>query len=514
MNILLIHPVPDAVPPGRDPAFNLHSRGVCCADLRIMEKNHTMTKTDIPELIRLTRQEYSDSYDAMNWLTPEKAGSASRERDSLINRIFAHSAGPGRRFSKTKLFTHSISPGCELCGQGDWSCLFINGICNARCFYCPSAQNEKGRPMTSTLEFNTPQDYADYVKLFNIKGVSFSGGEPLMTFDRVLLFLKTLRSRVPQSLYIWMYTNGLLVTEDKLKALRDSGLDEIRFDISADHYHLDALKKAVGVIPCVTVEIPAIPEDLEKTREVIGQLHQEGVNHLNLHQIRCTQFNKDRLIKRGYTFVHGPKVTVLETELAALELIQYSLEKNIDLPVNYCSFTYRHQFQRAGAQRRNALLIKTAQEDVTPTGHIRTLSISGESKILAGVHQRLLSAKSDPLLWRLSKDGDQLFFNACLWPLMDFSSVRLKVAYSGTALKSAVSFRHPFKEIRLNKKIKVVVERHTTLTGLQLEGEQIRQFGNAFILPGADPDAGSLAPDLLNDLSGYETFISGLADYC
>jgi hypothetical protein len=277
---------------------------------------------------------------------------------------------------------------------------------------------------------------------------------------------------------------------------------------------LDALKKAVGVIPCVTVEIPAIPEDLEKTREVIRQLHQEGVNHLNLHQIRCTQFNKDRLIKRGYTFVHGPKVTVLETELTALELILYSLEKNIDLPVNYCSFTYRHQFQRAGAQRRNALLIKTAQEDVTPTGHIRTLSISGESKILAGVHQHLLSTKSDPLLWCVSKDGGQLFFNACLWPLMDFSSVRLKVAYSGTALKTAVSFRHPFKEIRLNKKIKVVVERHTKLPGLWLEGEQIRQFGSAFILPGPDPDAGSPAPDLLNDFSGYESFIPGLADYC
>ena len=49
-----------------------------------------------------------------------------------------------------------------------------------------------------------------------------------MTFDRVMLFLKTLRSKVPHPSYLWMYTNGLLVTEDKLKALRDNGLDEIR----------------------------------------------------------------------------------------------------------------------------------------------------------------------------------------------------------------------------------------------------------------------------------------------
>lgn len=474
-----------------------------------------MTTINIPELIRLTRQEYSDSYESMNWLTPETTETAARLRESLINGIFAHPAGPGWRFSETKLFTHAISPGCELCGQGDWSCLFINGICNARCFYCPSSQDEKGPPMTSTLEFNDPRDYADYVKRFNIKGVSFSGGEPLMTFDRVLLFLKTLRSRVSQPLYIWMYTNGLLVTEDKLKALRDNGLDEIRFDISANHYHLDALKKAVGVIPCVTVEIPAIPEDLEQTKQVIRQLHQEGVNHLNLHQLRCTPFNRDRLIKRAYTFLHGPRVTVLETELAALELIRYSLDQNIALPVNYCAFTYRHQFQRAGAHRRNCLLIKAGHEDVTSTGHIRTLSVNGESENIGAIHQRFLSEKIDPSLWRISKACDQLFFNAGLWPLIDFSAVRLKVTYSGTALKTSVSFRHPFKEIVLNKKKKVVVERHTKQPGLWLEGEQIHQFGHTFILPEVDhsPVAASLPQDLLNEIKLFESFSPGLAEY-
>lgn len=125
-----------------------------------------------------------------------------------------------------------------------------------------------------------------------------------------------------------MYTNGLLVTQDKLKTLRDNGLDEIRFDLSADHYRLDALKMAIGIIPRVTVEIPAIPGDLEQTKQLIEQLHGLGVDHLNLHQIRCTSFNRNQLAKRGYTFLHGPGVTVLETELTALELIRYSLEKN------------------------------------------------------------------------------------------------------------------------------------------------------------------------------------------
>ena len=252
-----------------------------------------MTPLDIPDLIRQTRLDYSDVYDTMNWLTPETADRASRLRQSLITDIFdTHTPGPGWQFSGTKLFTQEISPGCALCGNGNWSCLFINGICNAQCFYCPSAQKEKGQPMSSTLEFSTPRDYADYVQRFNIKGVSFSGGEPFLTFDRVVLFLKTLRTKVSHPLYIWMYTNGLLVTEDKLKILRDNGLDEIRFDISANNYCLEGLKKALKIIPRVTVEIPAIPEDLEHTKEVIKQLYELGVNHLNLHQLRCTPFNR------------------------------------------------------------------------------------------------------------------------------------------------------------------------------------------------------------------------------
>lgn len=471
---------------------------------------------DISDIIRRTKEEYADSYDAMTWLTPEEAIEASHRRDSLLKDIFKHPAGgPDWLFSDTKLYTHSLSPGCSLCGNGEWSCLFINGICNGKCFYCPSTQTEKGQPMTNTLEFKNANDYADYVRVFNIKGVSFSGGEPFMTFDRVLLFLKTLRSRVSHPLYIWMYTNGLLVTEDKLKILRDSGLNEIRFDLSADSYRLDALKKAVGIIPCVTVEIPAIPEDLDKTRPLLTTLHREGVNHLNLHQLRCTPFNKSRLIHRNYTFLHGAKVTVLETELTALKLIRYALDENIPLPINYCSFTFRSQFQKAAALKRNCLIMKAAHEDMTKTGHIRTMSVMGEEKNIRSIHETLMSKGIDTALWRTSKSFDQIFFNGALWPHMDFTRVRLKVAYSSTSLKPSVSFRNPFKEVALNRKKKVVIERYTEEPGLFLEGHQIHTFGHKFISPkgGSSPAMENPPLELPDAIHLFESFRPGLAPY-
>lgn len=416
---------------------------------------------------------------------------------------------------RTKLYTHNLSPGCSLCGNGGWSCLFINGICNAKCFYCPSPQADKGRPTTNTLEFKAPHDYADYVRIFDIRGVSFSGGEPFMTLDRVLSFLKTLRAKVSHPLYVWMYTNGLLVTEDKLKMLRDTGLDEIRFDLSANSYRLEALEKAVGIIPCVTVEIPAIPEDLEITRPLLKTLHDAGVHHLNLHQLRCTPFNLPRLMKRNYTFLHGPRVTVLETELAALELIRYALDENIPLAMNYCSFTFRSQFQKAAAMKRNSPIIKAAHEDMTPTGHIRTLSVLGDEHHIRSLHGSLSSQNTDPILWRTTPAFDRLFFNAALWPWMDFTGVRLKVSYSSTSLRPSVSFRNPFKELALNRKEKVVIERQTEEPGVILEGPQVHWFGRSYITPETACGMSTETPpkEAADKIRRFETFSPGLAPY-
>ncbi len=477
-----------------------------------------MATMDMVLAIDRIKKEYAEAYDTMTWLTPETAARASRLREDLLTDIFEHSgAGPGWRFAQTKLFTHGISPGCDFCGQGGWSCLFINGICNARCFYCPSTQNQKGLPMTSSLEFKTPGDYVDYVRAFGIRAVSFSGGEPFMTFERVVQYLKALRAKIIDPLYIWMYTNGLLVTEDKLKILADNGLDEIRFDISADHYRLDALKKAKGIIPCVTVEIPAIPEELETTKQVIKTLHEEGVNYLNLHQLRCTPFNLPRLIKRGYTFVHGPRVTVLETELTALELIRYALENHIALPINYCAFTYRHQFQRAGAFTRNALLVKAPYQDITATGHLRTMGITGEKAAIMAIHHHLLSQAKDTKLWLLAKTEHQLFFAAALWPCIDFSGVTLTVAYTATSLKSSVSFRHSFREIPLNRKKKVVIEKYPAHPGMQLQGDRIHEFARLFMHPQPGSPADTMgeypADDLFVKITEFERMNTGLAPY-
>jgi len=328
----------------------------------------------IQQQIESNRREYGRLYDLLTFADPERLAAAGAERKELLEWLERHASFG---YAGTKVDCSSLSPGCRCCGDGGWSCLFVNGRCNGRCFYCPTAQDDDGPPVTNGLAFSTPEDYAAYVAALGFSGVSISGGEPLLTPDLTLAYLNAVRTRCGDDVHLWLYTNGTLLTADLCNRLRDAGLNEIRIDLGAVRYNLKKLRLAVGCIRTVTVEIPAVPEDEELLKRKMVEMADAGVNHLNLHQMRLTPYNFGPLTERGYTFLHGEKVTVLESELTALRTVRFGLEQGISLPVNYCSFPYKRRFQHAAARRRAALTVCVSGETVTEPGYLRTLSATG-----------------------------------------------------------------------------------------------------------------------------------------
>lgn len=276
-------------------------------------------------------------------------------------------------FKDTKPFYKQISNGCKLCGAGFWSCLFITGRCNANCFYCPTSQNHDDLPSTQGLNFESAAAYAEYVNYFKFKGVAFSGGEPFLVYDRVIEFIKKLRKKCSPDLYIWLYTNGKLVDEIKLKKLASLGLNEIRFDIGATNFTLDKVKMAKGIIENVTIEIPAIPEELERMKKLLPEMIKAGVSNLNLHQLRLTKYNAPKLLKRDYTYVADERPIVLESEIMALELIKYAKDSDLEIGINYCSFNFKHRFQKAGFRSQIANGLAEDAEIINPNGFVRNL---------------------------------------------------------------------------------------------------------------------------------------------
>ncbi|MBZ0257845.1 radical SAM protein, partial [bacterium] len=330
----------------------------------------------------------------------------------------------------TKVAYHSLSPGCQLCYEGSWSCLFINGRCNCHCFYCPSRQDEDLLPSTNTIPFPDPNDYVEYIRRMGFRGVSFSGGEPLLKLRETLNYIRAVKQAFAGSVHTWLYTNGTLASESALRQLSAAGLDEIRFDIGATGLKLDAAKRAPEFFQTVTVEIPCIPEQAEVLKERIVEMNAAGIKHLNLHQLRLTPHNLPQLIKRDYTYVHGEKVTVLESELTALELIRWTREQEINLAINYCSFVYKNRFQGAAARRKNSGAVCKPHEDVTENGYIRMIEIDGEPDQLKQMVEQLRQQGVDDSRWSMDADTNSLRLPVSLLQIIDCSTGRTSISYA------------------------------------------------------------------------------------
>ncbi|MFZ7111113.1 MAG: radical SAM protein [Desulfatiglandales bacterium] len=476
------------------------------------------------KLIALNEKEYGESYCTLRWVSEDQVREAAAERADILHAL---SKNTRLGFRGTKLDCEGLSPGCRSCGDGTWSCLFINQICNGQCFYCPTGQTHRAEPSTNGILMQNPKEYVRYLKAFNFKGASISGGEPFLTFERTLAYLRAVREAFGDGIYLWLYTNGIAVTGEKLKLLKEARLDEIRFDISANRYDLAKAAQAVAEIGTVTVEIPAIPEDYDMMRRLIPELKAIGVKHLNLHQLRCTPYNRENLVKRGYTFLHGPKVTVLDSELTALRLLRYTKEQGVGLPINYCSYVFKNRFQTAGQRWRLASYVCKPYEDTTDAGAIRRLCIRCDPEELARLAERFARLGPEGVAWTMPKSRDCLYFNESLWSEVGPAGHALHLDYFLPVLNSGPSYHFSFKEIPLTRKKAVVVEKIQAVRGKRVEGAALVWFAEHFMGRGrlgernrGEDGLGSVfsesfetLPEELEEIREFEEIRAGLQDY-
>ncbi|MBU1239495.1 radical SAM protein [Myxococcota bacterium] len=334
--------------------------------------------------------EHGKYQSAVNWVNPYLALEYEEKRDAFISRT---GSGMNWAFKNTKPWVNSLSRGCELCGAGEWSCLFVTGICNAHCFYCPARQDLEELPQTQRLIFSDPGDYARYINRFGFSGVALSGGEPLMVMERTLAYIEALRRDCDPALYMWLYTNGILADQEKFRSLARAGLNEIRFDLGAVNYKPEVCKEASRWIEHVTVEIPAVPEDVPTLKAILPTLCSNGVTNLNLHQLRLTAYNAPKLLARNYTYLHGEQPTVLESELAAYEIMEFVIREKLPIGVNYCNFQYKNRFQKAGFRRKMATQLAYAGEVITQNGFLLTMMAETD-----GVQTAILQKELESLL--------------------------------------------------------------------------------------------------------------------
>jgi uncharacterized protein len=388
--------------------------------------------------IARTQQEIGWAYRDMRWFSEEEAREANRERNELLTAL------SGRITSDcqdSKPHTGPLSPGCLICGEGSWGCNYVNGLCTQQCFYCPQdrTMGEERLPVTDGWMFKNPEDHVRYLRTFKIKGVGFSGGEPLLVLNKVLAHIEAIRKAFGESMYLWMYTNGSRADCSALGDLQRAGLDEIRFDVAARNYDLAPVALAKEYLSTVTVEIPAIPEDLELLRGLLGEMQAMGVSFLNLHQLNATQHNFKALCRRNYRFVRQPGVAVFDSEICALRLLLFAWERQLRLPINYCCSAYKDRFQGRGRRRRFGLAVLKGSEEMSDAGYVRSFRVSDSPSRIEAMARRLEDAHRPALQWECDSKRTEMTLHSELLPYVDWASADVTLQYS----EPGVRLRNP-----------------------------------------------------------------------
>jgi uncharacterized protein len=367
------------------------------------------------------------AYYQLKWPRDEEIPGLSDARASLLESL---SGQVNWSWFQNKIHYGPLSPGCICCGEGTWHCLFVNRSCTASCFYCPQNRKQlpESLPVIDEMAFRSPEDFAGFAAAVGARGISFSGGEPLLFYADLLFYIRTLREKLGRKVYLWMYTNGDLIDREKLTGLKAAGLDEIRVDISARDYSLAAVDLAREYFANISVEIPAIPEDLEKVKSVMTDLSHRGIHYLNLHQLLTTEYNYPALAARHYTFLHHPGVPVYESEITALKLLKHAATNRLPLRVNYCAQSYKERIHSKNRRLKASTLVLAEREEATENVFIRRITVQATQAVLNHCVEKLTFSGQPASAWKLDQDAG-LTLTPALLPCLEGVDCRFTLTY-------------------------------------------------------------------------------------
>ena len=141
-----------------------------------------------------------------------------------------------------------IPRGCEICLRGAKLVLFVTGICDKSCFYCPLSERRRGVDVVFADEVEVERDLDVILEARSIdaEGTGITGGDPILRAAKVVRYVKLLKGFFGKDHHIHLYTNGRHVTKDVLLRLRDAGVDELRFHPERRDWGKIAMAKQMG----------------------------------------------------------------------------------------------------------------------------------------------------------------------------------------------------------------------------------------------------------------------------
>jgi len=238
-----------------------------------------------------------------------------------------------------------FSKGCRSCLLGTGLCAIRKtNKCNLRCKFCYDYGEIDNMPPVGEgmWEIGGTKFYEKDIDLLlsvypKPTGVSYVYLEPFMEIEE---YYPVIRKFSKANIHQHLYTNGLLATEETLKALGEAGLDEIRFNLAATNCS-DKVIENIGIarkyIKSVGIESPMTPEFyttfLKKKQDILS-VKPDFINlaelHLNENNIGNYYGENMYISRQGY-------ISPIWSRELTLKLMKIADDEKWDPVVHDCS---------------------------------------------------------------------------------------------------------------------------------------------------------------------------------
>ncbi len=236
--------------------------------------------------------------------------------------------------------------------KGCRSCLLGTGLsavrktnkCNIQCKFCYNyGELDQIPPIGEGLwEIGGTKFYEQDIDLLldtcqKPTGISYVYLEPFMEIEK---YYGVIAKFHQAGIHQHMYTNGLRVTEESLKALAEAGLDELRFNLGGTNCAdavISNMAMAKKYIPDVGIETPMTPEFFDTFMAKKEAILATGIDYINCAELHLNMNNLDNYLGENMYMCRLGYLSPISSRDLTLVFMRIAAEEQWPVAVHDCS---------------------------------------------------------------------------------------------------------------------------------------------------------------------------------
>jgi pyruvate formate-lyase activating enzyme-like uncharacterized protein len=261
--------------------------------------------------------------------------------------------------------TQSLSASCTQCAEGKKLVLFVTGVCDTGCFYCPLSDVRNHNPAMYANERlclgkDPPALAAQVIEeahAIGASGMGVTGGDPMLVPELTTEMVRRVKAEFGPKFDVHLYTSKA-PPRPVLEGLARAGLNEIRFHPHESNWMRlpgsefeRAIRESREAGMRVGFEVPAIPGVEAGLRKLLDFAAALPVDYVNLNELEYTHTNGEELARRGLHVADDGSAAIVGSRALAVRLVA---EYGAALPMHYCSSRFKDAVQLSNRVLRRA----------------------------------------------------------------------------------------------------------------------------------------------------------------